>query len=295
MNKYIYNLLCLLLMPLFCFGQGEVFQTFKDRRVINAHSTETLKKRQLDFRVSHRFGDAAGANGGWQNFYGFENASDILTGFEYGITDDLMIGISRTKGSTVFRQNINGLIKYKILAQKEGKGMPISMSVVGTSSISTMKKTPVDPQNPSLTAFEKSAHRMSYVAQVIIARKFSNRFALQINPSYSHRNLVRKEDTNGLFSIGLAGRIQLTKIHGFIFDMTYPVSDIRNPFSDSAGTKYYVPLGFGWEIDTGGHVFQINLTNSTGIMATDYIPYTQTNWLDGQFRLGFTISRLFNL
>ena len=113
---------------------------------------------------------------------------------------------------------------------------------------------------------------------------------MQISPGYIHRNFVPQNDENGLFSLGLAARLQLTKVFGLIADTTIPFSSLR-----TTDQGFYLPLGFGLEVDTGGHVFQINLTNTTGLAATDYIPNTRSNWADGQFRLGFTISRLFNL
>ena len=113
---------------------------------------------------------------------------------------------------------------------------------------------------------------------------------MQITPAYTYRNLVDFNDVNGIFSIGFATRIQLTKIIGLIADITLPFSEDR-----TSANGFYPSIGVGFEFDTGGHIFQVNFTNSTAIMETDYIPYTTSNWGDGAFRLGFTISRLFNL
>ena len=141
-----------------------------------------------------------------------------------------------------------------------------------------------------LNSFPKTAHRFANHISLLIGRKFSDRFSLQVIPAYTHRNLVATQDENGLFSLGFATRLQLSKVFGVIVDGTFPFSDIRN-----SENGYYPALGIGLEVETGGHVFQINLTNATGIMETDYIPNTRSNWGDGEFRLGFTISRLFNL
>ena len=160
MRKIQYILLIGVL--LICFkveAQEKVHQTFKDTRVINTHSVETLKKGILDFRVAHRFGDAAGAAGGWPNFYGLENASDILIGFEYGVTDNLMVGISRSKGSGPLRQNVNGVFKYRIMKQDIGGNNPFSATFVGTASYSTMQFS---------NLIEKSVHRLSYNLQFLV-------------------------------------------------------------------------------------------------------------------------------
>jgi len=283
----------ILLFGLFLFiGLGlsaqedKVFETFKDTRVINTHSVEVLKQRQFDFRIGHRFGDLLGDRGGWKTFYGLEQAQDILFGFEYGITDQLTVSISRTKGAGPLKQLLNGGLKYRILHQTESE-MPVSLTVLGLGTYSTMQKS----SNPdAVNNFSKSAHRLVYGGQVLIARKFSNRFSLQLTPSFIHRNVVPFGDDNNLFSIGLATRIQLTKVFGLLVDATIPFSDLRT--SDNG---FYAPIGVGLEVDTGGHVFQINFTNATGMMETDYIPYTTSNWGDSEFRLGFTISRIFNL
>ena len=270
------------------FSQDFTQQTFKDTRVINTHTVETLAKRKLDVRIGHRFGDIAGNNGGWQTFYGLENAADILFGVEYGITDNLTVGLSRTKGAGPLKKLINTSLKYRILRQKEDESMPITLTAYGLWSISTMKK---DTSNSEvLNNFPEFSHRSMYAFQLLIARKFSNVFSLQIIPSYVHRNLVPFNDTNGLFSLGFAFRLQITKVFGIIGDATFPFSALR-----TEENGYYPPLGIGLEIDTGGHIFQINFTNARGIAETDYIPNTQSDWSKGQFRLGFTISRTFNL
>ncbi|HFC00012.1 MAG TPA: hypothetical protein ENJ53_04325 [Phaeodactylibacter sp.] len=262
-------------------AQDFVFQTFKDTRVINAHSVETVPDRKLDFRIGHRFGDITN---GWNTLYGLENAADVLFSFEYGISDELTIGIGRTKGAGPVRALVSPSIKYRILHQRISGVMPISLTLFGVTSISTTKS---DGREGSLGNFTQFDHRMSYTVQALLARKFSDRFSLQIVPGYTHRNLVSFDDVNGIFSVAAATRIQINKVFGIIADATFPLAN--------RPSGYYPAIGVGLEIETGGHIFQINFTNAMGIIENDYIPYTSSNWGDGQFRLGFTISRLFNL
>jgi len=272
------------ILSLTVHAQDDVFQTFKDTRVINSHTVETVQKRKLDFRIGHRFGDI---NTGWELLYGLEEARDVMFSFEYGVSDDLTIGINRTKGAGRLTALINGVLKYRILNQKTNGSMPISLTLLGVPTISTMRKSEIPS---ALNFFEKTSHRISYTAQILVARKFGEKFSLQVMPSYTHRNIVPSDDTNGIFAIGAATRIQLTKVFGIIADITLPVTGGR-----PSGEDFYAPLGIGLEIETGGHIFQINFTNAQGIVENDYIPYTQSNWGDGEFRFGFTISRLFNL
>lgn len=274
------------------FGQDKqyTYQTFKDTRIINTQSVEVLQHRQLDIRISHRFGDMFGTNGGWQTFFGLENAADISIGAEYGVMNKLTLGFHRTKGAGQLRQLLNGVAKYRILHQTNGNEMPISMTVVGGVGISTMRKDTINQQ--SLANFPKGfAHRLLYSLELHIARKFGDAFSLQLSPSFVWRNNVSERDENALFGLGIAMRIQLSKSLGLILDGNIPFSPSR--FDSQSGYFSHIPLGLGLEMETGGHVFQINFTNASGIMLYDYLPNTDANWGRGQFRLGFTISRLF--
>ena len=269
-------------------GQEKVFQTFKDTRVINAHSIETIPAGKLDFRIGHRFGDIAGVSGGWPTFYGLENATDVMIGFEYGVTDNMMIGINRAKGAGPLRQNVNFLTKMRIISQEHGGSKPFSLTFLAMGTGSTMPKSNTEGV---LNFFEKTAHRFSYHMQLIAGKKFSDYFSWQFSAGWTYRNIVPSNDKNDLVSLGSAMRIQMTKSMGFIIDATVPISELRTP-----DNGYYPALGIGLEWETGGgHVFQLNFTNATGLSETDYIPYTQSNWLDGEFRMGFTISRLFTI
>lgn len=285
------SLICLISI----IGQSQdTHQTFKDTRVINSQSVETLKKGILDFRIGHRFGDV---NGGWASLWGLENARDVIFEFDYGLTDNMMIGLMRSKGSGQLKQLVSGLWKFRVLRQ--GEKSPFSVAFSGLATISTMPKTLVPGK---INTFDKFAHRMSYNFQMILASKISERFAIQVAPQLTYRNLIpdfegsEVKDNNSIPSVSTALKFQMNKSLALIFDLTVPFSEFRD-VTDSVGNKsYHYPLGIGLEWETGGgHVFQMNLTNSTGIVETDYIPYTLTNWSDGEYRLGFTIARKFKL
>lgn len=275
------------------FAQAPVSGTFSDRWVINSPSVEMLPTRKLDIRIVHRFGDFAGSAGGWKSFYGFENAADVAIGFEYGLSNRANIGFSRTKGAGPMKQLVHGILKMNFLRQTEG-GTPISVTGFGMATLSTAERS-TDPS--SVTYFEKFAHRMAFHVSLMGARKFSERFSVQLSAGLTHRNAVPAGDENNLINAGLVFRLQATKTLAFIGDMNLAVNGEQSPFTDTSSplSDYKTPIGIGIEFNTGGHVFQLNFTNSTGIMPTDYIPYTRSDWTEGQFRIGFTISRLFNL
>jgi hypothetical protein len=280
---------CFLFQTSFAQEQ-KVFQSFQDTRIINMHSVETLKKGKLDMRITHRFGDIAGDSGGWPTFYGLENASDILIGFDYGVTDNFLIGLNRTKGSVnnPLKQNLNGILKIRLIQQEINGNQPFSFTVLGMTSYSTMQKS---DSEGVLNFFEKNAHRFTHHLQLLLARKFGERFTFQLSGAWTYRNIVPASDQNDIVSAGAAIRLKVSKAFGLIAEATVPISEVK-----TRDLGFYPAIGVGIEFDTsGGHVFQINVTNATGISETDYIPYTQTNWKDGEFRLGFTISRLFTL
>ena len=285
LNHYLLIACCFVTMSLFSQDHSG-YQTFKSTRIINSHSVETLPARKLDFRIVHRFGDFAGDFGGWETFYGLENAQDILIGFEYGISDRVDVGLSRTKGSGPLKRLLHGSLKAKLIGQKQG-GAPLTITTVATTSYSTMQKS----DNPEvINNFPKNSHRLVYNGQILFARKFSEGFSFQVIPGYTYRNVTPFGDENGIFSLAVAARLQLSKVLGLLVDFTLPFSDIRTSVNG-----YYPALGVGLEVETGGHVFALSFTNSKGIAEADYIPYTNSNWSDGQYRMGFTISRWFNL
>ncbi|BDS14746.1 DUF5777 family beta-barrel protein [Aureispira anguillae] len=273
-----------------------VYQTFKDTRIINTYAVETLQKGVLDLRISHRFGDFFNQwkfENLWANFLGFENALDIGFGVEYGITNNFMVGFHRTKGAGPLKSLLHLNAKYKVLSQTKGKSMPISMAIAGSVSLSTMLTS---QDKTSLASFPGGfGHRMIYSLQVLVGRKFGDRVSLQLSPTLVWRNLVEHNDNNLLVSMSASAKFQVTKVLGIILDANLPFDQLRWTGSTANGTRYRIPLGIGFEIDTGGHVFQINLTNSSGIEPTDYIPNTTLNWAEGQFRIGFTISRGFRM
>lgn len=258
---------------------------FQDRKIINSFSTETLEKRILDFRILHRFGDIAGNNGGWQNFYGLENAQDISIGFDYGLRDDLLIGFNRAKGAGPLKRLVNAYVKYKVAGKNPENFYPTAVTFLAYASLSTMPKS--DEEN-AINFFPKFIHRMTYHIQGMVARKFTDNFSGQFNFGYTHRNYVNTDEENVILNIGLAGRLRISRSLAIILEGNYPIR------LDQVDTE--IPLGIGLEWETGGgHIFQINLTNSSGLSEPDYLGYTRSSWQEGEFRLGFTISRKFRL
>lgn len=256
-----------------------VVATFKSTKLVLLQTNETQKKNNLAFWVGHRFGDIGGDFGGSHTLFGLDIATDLYLGFDYGVTDDLTLGIGRSKADETY----NLLAKYKLIEQLE-EGMPVSVTLFGQGAWITRE----DFQN---NEFPDQSDRISYFAQVIVARKFSPSFSLMLNPGFLARPKVSDpNDNEGLFSLGMGGRLKLTKRLSVIADYTW-VNGLGRP--SDLDTEYYNPLGIGLEIETGGHVFSLNFQNAPFIIENNFIPNTQKSWEDGGVRFGFAISRNF--
>lgn len=249
--------------------------SFKTNRVINLHSLESTSAGVLDIKISHRFGFI---NGGIYELFGLDQAS-IRIGADYGITDRLTIGFGRSS----YQKTYDGFIKYKILRQSTGlKDMPVTVALLGTMAITTLKWE--DPTRDNLFS-----SRLYYTTQVIIGRKFSNGISFQLSPTLVHRNLVATfEEKNNVFALGFAGRVKLNKRLSINGEYIYV-------FPDQLAEGFRNSLSIGFDIETGGHVFQLHFTNSTSMIEKGFITETVGKWADGGVHFGFNISRVFTL
>ncbi len=252
--------------------------TFKSTRVVNGHSIERMKKRQLDFRINHRFGKL---NSGIYELFGLDNAL-INFSLEYGINDWLMVGIRRGTN----KKTLDGSLKFSLLRQSTGKvNMPVSVSYYTDASFKTLRGFEDLPDMKD-GEFTDYMHRMAFTHQILIARKFSEKLSLQLSPSYVHRNYVKQEDKNDIMAVGIGGRYKFIRRVAFTFEYFYANNVTRD-------NDYQYPLAIGFDIETGGHVFQLFATNSKPMVEDGFIGETTGNWLDGGIYFGFNISRVF--
>ncbi len=276
-----------------------VIATFKSPHIINGQSNETMHKHDLLFVVMHRFGDIAGSFGGIKTFYGLDNSTDILIGFDYGLSDKWSIGTGRTKGSpngvnTDQKQLFYLNTKYRLMQQTVDSQIPISITLFGNVVASGMDKS---DRITSDAAFQKFSDRMSYTAQAIFTRKFSDNLSLALSPTYVRRNFVTFMDMNDLFALGIGGRMKFNRRMAFVADyfLSFRSQTSKNYFLEQKGFRFHNPLGVGLEIETGGHVFNLIFTNSTAILENQFVTSTSSSWGKGGFRWGFSISRTFTL
>ena len=246
-----------------------VFSTFGGTHLINGQSIETINKKTMAFIISHRFGRV---NGGWREFFGLDAAS-IRFGFEYGILDNLTIGVGRS----TYNKTFDGYVKYRFLTQGEKK-MPLSLCFYTNMAINSSKFV-----NQSQNNYFSS--RLSYVFQLLIARKFNDWFSLQLMPTVVHKNLVPTEqDKNTLFVMGAGFKVKLSKRMSFLGEYYLRVKDNK-----AAG--YQDAFAIGLDVVTGGHVFQFQVTNAQAMYDAGFMRETTGKFWKGDIHFGFNISR----
>ncbi len=250
-----------------------ISNTFYSTRVVTAQTVEITGKGSMDFRVNHRF---APLNLGFYDLFGLDFVSARI-GFDFGIAKNLMVGIGRTGTN----KETDGFIKYRLLQQSSGtSNIPVSVSILGSMMYRNIK------MDPALKV--TTSDRMYYAAQLMIARKLNEHTSIQVSPTYVHYNRIINltGGAKDLFSIGLLARQRISRkvsINAEYFIQTKKFD----------GT--YNPLSIGVDINTGGHVFQLHFTNSTGMNEHTFIHETFGSWGKGDIRYGFNISRIFRI
>jgi hypothetical protein len=253
-----------------------ISNAFKSSRVINAHSMEFIGKGVLDFRILHRFGPV---NTGINNLFGLDQAN-MRFGLDYGILKSLTVGFGRSNVGKEW----DGFIKYRPVWQAEGgKGAsPVSVVLVSGMTLSTLPWA-----DPNRDNFFSS--RLAFYNGIIIGRKFNDVFSLQLTPMMVHRNLVQlASEENDMYALGIGSRIKLSKRVAFVVDYHYLAKGIdRSAYKD--------PLSVGFDIETGGHVFQLHFSNATGMNEKAFLTSTTNRWGKGEIRFGFNLSRVFTV
>ncbi len=291
------TLLFFLFSPLLVFAQedllGELekdtkketeytFATFKGTRLGNGHTIETKNAGSLEFIFQHRFG---AISGGAYEMFGLDQAY-VRLGLDYGITDRLSVSIGRNS----FDKTMDGYFKYKALRQSTGvKTFPFSMTLLGGLAYKLSPKN-----NSDVSPDFENVDRLSYTAQALIARKFTTNFSFQIMPTYIHKNIVQAYEENDQLALGLGGRLKITKSLALTgeYYINFSAPDNDTLTDDQ---KLYNSLTLGIDIETGGHVFQLLLTNAIGLTERAYITETADNFFEGDIHLGFNVTRTFQL
>ena len=244
---------------------------FKGTKVVNGQSVELPSKGVLQFTIQHRFGTL---NSGFYNLYGLDN-SQVRLGFDYGIKDFLAVGLGRSSTTKTIDANSKLRIKRQIK-----DGFPVTIVANFATYVKQWQYTDNQLDNFLFT------NQLSFAQQLLIASKINRDLTLQISPTLIHYNLVETlDEPNDKYSLGIGGRYKITKRISVNAEYFHQLNDkINNNV-----------LSFGFDIETGGHVFQLHLSNSSALIMPAFITKNTGNWLDGDIYFGFNISRVFTL
>lgn len=260
------------------FGEEEkptvVTSAFKAGRIINVQSPETSGEGEMNFIIAHRFGRLSD---GWYDLFGLDNAQ-MRMGLDYGITDRIQVGVARS----TFGKTLEGNLKWRFLEQMKGGGSPVSLTGYSVAMRDGLRL-------PEDGIERKGVHRMSYVHQLVITRKWSPEFSLAVIPSLVHRNLVDRPDRpNDVSTLGMGFRYKLNRRMSVNGEYHYL---LPRPIEDGLHNS----LSLGLDIETGGHVFQLHVTNSRGMFERAFLAETPGRWQDGDLYFGFNINRVFQV
>lgn len=255
-----------------------VSATFKGTRIQNLASVEIMGKNTLEFRIAHRFGDMLTETAKGQTLFGMDGPVALDLSFDYSLSNRFSIGISRTN----IQKIVAGNVKYKVLRQSIDNKMPVTLTYLGKMNASHERN--IDQR------YDDFLNRMSFVNQLIVARKFNSSVSLQLNFIHVHRNLVAlRADQNTMFALGVGGRYKLSKRVAITAEYVYRLGEYavnQDIFKDH--------LGIGVDIETGGHVFQLFVMNSFSTNEAQFVPANDRSWADGALRFGFNVSRAFS-
>ena len=244
---------------------------FKSLKIVNLESTKLAAKGDMYFVVAHRFGYF---DKGFEDFFGLDEANTRLQ-FVYGITNGVTIHASRSG----FQKTYEFATKYRIFGQKK-QGFPFEIVGFNSLAINTeLEKTTL----PKL----EFSDRLAYVNQILISKKFNDNLSLEIAPTHFHQNYVtNNSQDNSQFALGFGGRYKFTKRWSFNMDYASHLNRASN-------SVFKNPLSIGFDLETGGHVFQMHLTNSQAMHESGYLGNTTGSWTDGKIAFGFNLIRVF--
>lgn len=246
--------------------------TFKGSRIINGHSIVTRKKGAFEFLIAHRFGQI---NSGAYELFGLDNAN-VRFGFEYGLNDRLTLGFGRNS----FEKTYDAFYKFALLRQQTGKkNIPISITAFSSVAWKTLR----DPETNKLPKFTRT---LAYTHQLMLARKVNEKLSVQLTPTIVHFNFVENSQKNTIAALGIGGRYKITKrvsINGEYF------------FRDAADEPdvFNNAIALGVDIETGGHVFQLQFTNARSMIEKGFIRETTGDFFSGDIHFGFNLTRVF--
>lgn len=289
MKKYISLFLILLVFPFFAVAQEDVKTDEETKEAVSEEDAKKLErpafessfivdnptdvvyqKNTLEAQMYHRFGIIDGNN----DLAGIWGAANIKLGVTYSLTDRLTVGVGTTKNHRLYDFNA----KYALLRQTKSGKMPINLTYYGNFTY--------DGRDQENTNFNYDQDRFSYFNMIIISRRFSPNFSMQVAPSISHYNLVEADMENDMFAVALGARYKISPQTAILVDYSQPLSNFESDPEPG--------LSLGLEFATSAHAFQIFVSNYWGIIPQENYMWNQNDFFGGDVLLGFNITRIYN-
>ncbi len=246
---------------------------FHAPRHINLLTVEPLSKKSMHFAIMHTFGPL---DGGIENLFGLDNGANIQFSFEFALSNKLSVAASRSSRDKVY--NVFG--RYHIFQQTQNGKIPFSLSLAGGAGANSSNYDFLPEPAPTFT------ERMSYFGQVMLARKFSPKISFQLTPMMAYftdpRAIYQIEGTENLYvALGFSGKLKVTDRSSLSLQYIPNLNtDLRNNF------------GIGWDVEAGGHVFQMYFVTSQALNE-QYLLAGGNGTIGDEFRLGFNVNRIF--
>lgn len=271
--------------------------TFNSTRIINMQSTEIVSPGSLQFMISHHFSPVWNNDATTQdNFAGMFGLNSGLAytylSFDYSPSSYLNLGLAAAG-----RNRYEGWAKFRLLRQQTGsRNVPFSVSWFSLFNVNAAKDASVF----------LGSNKWSYLHQLLISRKISDKFSLELIPSVIHFNVVPYgiNNSNQVWSLGLGGKYKLAPKKNITFEYSRQLNMHENIIDKNGTIMNYNPdlVSVGLEFNTGGHLFQFYIGNTTHASAIDQLARNPKRPDPSSSRLtfdniafGFTINRSMSL
>jgi len=243
---------------------------FEGTSLVDTQTNILYTKGTLEMVMNHRFGLVNGTN----DMIGIWAPANIRIALSYALTDRITVGFGTTKDSRLQDFSLKGAI----LRQTRNNSMPFSVTYYGNGTIDARTKD----------NFIHTSDRWSFFNQIIITKRFNRNISFQIAPSYSHYNMVESTMKNDMFAVAVAGRVKISPTTAILIDSNLPLSTFESNTPKPG-------LGLGLEFSTGSHAFQVFITNYKGIVNQQNNMFNQNDFFNGEFMIGFNITRLWHM
>jgi len=275
MRKIITSvILALLFIPLFSQENQEYpVRVFETSILIDNQTVATPFKGMLEFEIHHRFGTV---KNGIDDLFGLWAPANIRLGLNYGITDKLMIAAGTAKN--YLAQDV--AVKYALLQQTSSGSVPVSLSFYGNMTLNLMDQNTFGPAHDW-----REIHRLSYFTQILMARKFGEKFSLQLAPTFIWFNAVEVGYKNANYGISAGARYNFAGSHSIIAEYDQLFNKQENEEFNPAPQ-----LALGWEIGTATHAFQLFFANYKDILGQYNFVYNQNSISEGEFLIGLNVT-----